>query len=106
MAQMRDLIARTRAGRIRSSEIADSTITVSSLGERGVEALYGIIYPPQVAIVGVGKVVVRPWVIDGAIGPRSVVTITLAADHRVSDGHAGALFLAEIGKVLQEPNKL
>jgi pyruvate dehydrogenase E2 component (dihydrolipoamide acetyltransferase) len=106
MAQMRDLIARTRAGRIRSSEIADSTISVSSLGERGVEALYGIIYPPQVAIVGVGKVVVRPWVVDGAIGPRSVVTITLAADHRVSDGHAGALFLVEIGKLLQEPDKL
>lgn len=106
MARMRDLIARTRAGRIRSSEIADPTITVSSLGERGVEALYGVIYPPQVAIVGLGKVVVRPWVIDGAIGPRSVVTITLAADHRVSDGHAGALFIAEIGKSLQEPDKL
>ena len=106
MARMRDLIARTRAGRIRSSEIADPTITVSSLGERGVDALYGVIYPPQVAIVGFGKVVVRPWVIDGAIGPRSVVTITLAADHRVSDGHVGALFLAEIGKLLQEPYKL
>jgi pyruvate dehydrogenase E2 component (dihydrolipoamide acetyltransferase) len=106
MARMRDLIARTRAGRIRSSEIADPTITVSSLGERGVDALYGVIYPPQVAIVGFGKVVVRPWVIDGAIGPRSVVTITLAADHRVSDGHVGALFLAEIGKLLQEPDKL
>ena len=106
MAQMRDLIQRMRAGRIRSSEIADATITVSSLGERGVEALYGIIYPPQVAIVGFGKVVQRPWVVDGAIGPRSVVTITLAADHRVSDGHAGALFLAEIGKLLQEPEKL
>ena len=106
MARMRDLIQRTRAGRIRSSEIADSTITISSLGERGVEALYGIIYPPQVAIVGFGKVVVRPWVIDGAIGPRSVVTITVAADHRVSDGHAGALFLAEVGKLLQEPDKL
>jgi len=106
MSRTRDLIQRTRAGRIRSSEIADPTITVSSLGERGVEALYGIIYPPQVAIVGFGKVVVRPWVVDGAIGPRSVVTITLAADHRVSDGHAGALFLAEIGKLLQEPDKL
>jgi pyruvate dehydrogenase E2 component (dihydrolipoamide acetyltransferase) len=106
MARMRDLIQRTRAGRIRSSEIADPTITVSSLGERGVEALYGIIYPPQVAIVGFGKVVQRPWVIDGAIGPRSVVTITLAADHRVTDGHAGALFLAEIGRLLQEPDKL
>ncbi len=106
MARMRDLVQRMRAGRIRSSEIADSTITVSSLGERGVEALYGIIYPPQVAIVGFGKVTVRPWVIDGAIGPRLIVTVTLSADHRVSDGHAGALFLAEVGKLLQEPEKL
>jgi pyruvate dehydrogenase E2 component (dihydrolipoamide acetyltransferase) len=106
MSRMRDLVQRTRAGRIRGSEISDPTITVSSLGERGVEALFGIIYPPQVAIVGIGKVVRRPWVIDGAIGPRSVVTITLSADHRVSDGHAGALFLAEIGKLLQEPEKL
>jgi pyruvate dehydrogenase E2 component (dihydrolipoyllysine-residue acetyltransferase) len=106
MIGMRDLVQRIRSGRIRSSEISDPTITVSSLGERGVEALYGIIYPPQVAIVGFGKVVARPWVVDGAVGPRSVVTITLAADHRVSDGHAGALFLAEIGKVLGEPEKL
>jgi pyruvate dehydrogenase E2 component (dihydrolipoamide acetyltransferase) len=106
MASMRDLVQRTRAGRIRSSELADSTITVSSLGERGVEALYGIIYPPQVAIIGFGKAVMRPWVVDGAIGPRSVVTITLSADHRVSDGHAGALFLAAIGDLLQEPEKL
>jgi pyruvate dehydrogenase E2 component (dihydrolipoamide acetyltransferase) len=106
MSRMRDLVQRTRAGRIRSSEIADPTITVSSLGERGVETLYGIIYPPQVAIVGFGKVVVRPWVIDGAIGPRSVITVTLSGDHRASDGHTGALFLAEIGKLLQEPSKL
>jgi pyruvate dehydrogenase E2 component (dihydrolipoamide acetyltransferase) len=106
MAHLRDLVQRMRSGRIRGSEIADATITVSSLGERGVEALYGVIYPPQVAIVGFGKVVLRPWVIDGAIGPRSVVTMTLAADHRVSDGHAGALFLAETAKLLQEPEKL
>jgi pyruvate dehydrogenase E2 component (dihydrolipoamide acetyltransferase) len=106
MARLRDLVQRVRAGRIRSSEMADPTITVSSLGERGVEELYGVIYPPQVAIVGFGKMVTRPWVIDGAVGPRPVVTITLAADHRVSDGHAGALFLAEIGKLLQEPDKL
>jgi pyruvate dehydrogenase E2 component (dihydrolipoamide acetyltransferase) len=106
MSGMRDLVQRTRAGRIRSSEISDPTITVTSLGERGVETLYGIIYPPQVAIVGFGKIVTRPWVVDGAIGPRSVVTITLSADHRVSDGHAGALFLAAIGRLLQEPEKL
>jgi pyruvate dehydrogenase E2 component (dihydrolipoamide acetyltransferase) len=106
MGRMRDLVQRTRAGRIRSSEISDPTITVSSLGERGVEALYGVIYPPQVAIVGMGKVVARPWVVDGAIAPRSVVTMTLSGDHRVTDGHAGALFLAEIGNLLQEPGNL
>lgn len=106
MSRMRDLVQRTRAGRIRSSEISDPTITVSSLGERGVEALYGVIYPPQVAIVGFGKIVTRPWAVDGAIGPRSLVTITLSGDHRVSSGHAGALFLAEIGKLIQEPDKL
>ncbi len=106
MSRMRDLVQRTRTGRIRSSEISDPTITVSSLGERGVETLYGIIYPPQVAIVGFGKAVARPWVIDGAVGPRSIIDITLSGDHRVTDGHAGALFLAEIGKLLREPGKL
>lgn len=106
MRQMRELVQRVRAGRIRSSEIADPTITVSSLGERGVEQLFGIIYPPQVAILGFGKVVVRPCVVDGHILARPVVSATLAADHRVTDGHAGALFLAEIERLLQEPDKL
>jgi pyruvate dehydrogenase E2 component (dihydrolipoamide acetyltransferase) len=106
MGQMRDLVQRMRAGRIRSSEISDPTLTVSSLGERGVDALYGIIYPPQVAIVGMGRVVARPWIVDGAVVPRSVVTMTLSGDHRVTDGHAGALFLAEIGRLLLEPGKL
>ena len=106
MAAMRDLIQRTRAGRIRGSEIADPTITVSSLGERGVEALYGVIYPPQVAIIGVGKVITRPWVVGKRVTARPIVTITLSADHRVSDGHAGAQFLAAIGEQLEEPDKL
>jgi pyruvate dehydrogenase E2 component (dihydrolipoamide acetyltransferase) len=106
MRQMRELVQRVRAGRIRSSEIADPTITVSSLGERGVEQLFGIIYPPQVAILGLGKVATRPWMVDGRILARPVVSATLAADHRVTDGHAGALFLAEIERLLQEPDKL
>jgi pyruvate dehydrogenase E2 component (dihydrolipoamide acetyltransferase) len=106
MARLRDLTQRMRSGRIRSSEISDPTITVSSLGDRGVEALYGIIYPPQVAIIGFGRVGTRPWVADGVIEPRSIVTTTLSADHRVSDGHAGALLLTEIGKKLQDPDSL
>ncbi len=106
MRQMRELVQRVRAGRIRSSEIADPTITVSSLGERGVEQLFGIIYPPQVAIVGFGKVTSRPWIVGYIIVARPVVGATLAADHRVTDGHAGALFLSEIERLLQEPDKL
>jgi pyruvate dehydrogenase E2 component (dihydrolipoamide acetyltransferase) len=103
---MRDLISRVRAGRFRSSELADPTITVSSLGERGVEALWGVIYPPQVAIVGFGKVTPAPRAVGDALAVRPVVVTTLAADHRVSDGHRGALFLARIGDLLQKPEAL
>ncbi len=106
MARLRDLVARVRAGTLRSSELADPTVTVSSLGERGVESMFSIIYPPQVAILGFGKVVQRPWPDAGKIALRPVVTVTLAGDHRVSDGHRGALFLNEIGRLLQEPEAL
>jgi pyruvate dehydrogenase E2 component (dihydrolipoamide acetyltransferase) len=106
MARLRDLVARARAGQLRSSELADPTITVSSLGERGVDRLYGVIYPPQVAIVGFGTPSARPWVLDGRVVPRTVVTATLAADHRHSDGHRGALFLSRLGQRLQEPETL
>lgn len=106
MAAMRDLVARVRAGRFRATELSDPTITVSSLGERGVDALFGVIYPPQVAIVGFGMPAERPWIENGTVAPRRIVTATLAADHRVSDGHRGALFLNEIDRLLQEPEKL
>jgi pyruvate dehydrogenase E2 component (dihydrolipoamide acetyltransferase) len=106
MAKMRDLVARVRAGRFRSSEIADPTITVTSLGDRGVDAVWGVIYPPQVAIVGFGRILVRPWIVDGAVTARPTVCVTLAADHRVSDGHKGALFLERIGQLLAEPASL
>ncbi|MGB8853078.1 MAG: dihydrolipoamide acetyltransferase family protein [Pirellulales bacterium] len=106
MDGVRDLTARARAGRMKSSDLADSTITVTSLGDRGVESVYGVIYPPQVAIVGFGTIVQRPWVVDGDVRPRPVVTATLAADHRVSDGHRGGLFLEAIAQLLQEPEKL
>jgi pyruvate dehydrogenase E2 component (dihydrolipoamide acetyltransferase) len=104
MDAMRDMVARTRSGRLRNSEITQGTITISSLGETGVDALFGVIYPPQVALVGFGAPRVRPMVRDGTVQPRLAVTATLAADHRVSDGRRGALFLAEIDRLLQEPD--
>jgi pyruvate dehydrogenase E2 component (dihydrolipoamide acetyltransferase) len=106
MAALRDLIARVRGGRLRSSEMADSTITLTSLGEQGVAQVFGVIYPPQVAIVGLGKITERPRVAAGTVAVRQVLTASLAADHRVSDGHRGALFLAALDRLLQEPEKL
>jgi pyruvate dehydrogenase E2 component (dihydrolipoamide acetyltransferase) len=106
MRNLRDLVNRARSGSLRSSELADATITVTSLGEEGVEAVFGIIYPPQVALVGFGKVVERPWVVEGRVVPRPLVTATLSADHRVCDGHRGALYLAAVERLLLEPGKL
>lgn len=106
MDAMRDLTSRVRAGRLRSSEMTDSTITVSSLGERGVATMFGVIYPPQVALIGFGTPTDRPWCADGTVASRRAVTVTLAADHRVTDGHQGALFLTSIDRRLQEPENL
>jgi pyruvate dehydrogenase E2 component (dihydrolipoamide acetyltransferase) len=106
MAHLRDLVARARVGRLRSSEISDSTITVSSLGERGVDALFGVIYPPQVAILGFGRIARKPLAVGDEVKVRPLMTVSLAADHRVSDGHLGSLFLNEIAALLQEPERL
>jgi len=106
MSEMRGLVQRARAGGLRSSELASPTVTVTSLGERGAEAVMGIIYPPQVALIGFGMVVTRPWVVGSRIEPRPVVTVSLAADHRASDGHTGALLLNAIEQLLQNPEKL
>ena len=106
MAAMRDLVARTRAGRLRNSEVTTGTLTISSLGENGVDALFGVIYPPQVALVGFGSPRPEPLARDGSVAARLCVTATLAADHRVSDGRRGATFLAEIDRLLQEPDTL
>jgi len=106
MKSFRDLVQRARAGSLRSSELSDPTITATSLGEQGVEAVFGVIYPPQVALVGFGKIVDRPWASERQITVRSALTATLSGDHRVSDGHRGGLFLAAIERLLQEPSQL
>jgi len=106
MTALRDLVQRARAGGLRSSELSDPTVTVTSLGDRGAESVLGVIYPPQVAIVGFGGIVVRPWVCGSVVLPRPVVVVTLAADHRASDGHVGGKLLAAIDRGLQDPATL
>jgi pyruvate dehydrogenase E2 component (dihydrolipoamide acetyltransferase) len=106
MRGLSDLVGRARALSLRSSEMSDATVTVTNLGDQGVELVHGVIYPPQVALIGFGKVTDRPWVEDGKVVVAPVVTASLAADHRASDGHRGALFLIELARALQEPEKL
>ncbi|HEY7547191.1 MAG TPA: dihydrolipoamide acetyltransferase family protein [Blastocatellia bacterium] len=106
MKNFRDLVGRARAGTLRASEVSDPTITVTSLGEMGVETVFGIIYPPQTALVGFGKIVERPWVVEGQVAVRHIVNASLSADHRVSDGHKGGLFLAAVDRLLQKPESL
>jgi pyruvate dehydrogenase E2 component (dihydrolipoamide acetyltransferase) len=106
MAAMSDLVMRTRSGKLRSSELTDATITVTSLGEQGVDTVYGVIYPPQVALVGFGDIVERPVAIDDMIVVRPVIRATLSADHRASVGHRGGIFLRRVRDLLQRPDAL
>jgi pyruvate dehydrogenase E2 component (dihydrolipoamide acetyltransferase) len=106
MRELLDLVKRTRAGVLRSSEVSDATITVTNLGDQGVESVFGVIYPPQVALVGFGRLLERPWTVDGAVATRPLVTASLSADHRASDGHRGGRFLAAVDQLLQKPEAL
>lgn len=106
MEALNDVTLRSRNGKLRSSELTDSTITVTSLGERGVEKVFGVIYPPQVALVGFGRIVDKCWADKGMMGVRPVLTATLAGDHRATDGRIGARFLQSINDHLQHPDQL
>ena len=106
MERLVDLIECTRTGHLRGSEMTDATVSVTSLGDRGVRTVYGVIYPPQVALIGFGRISERPWAEDGMLGVRRCVTATLAADHRATDGHQGALFLEALNRHLNLPETL
>ncbi|MET8946861.1 2-oxo acid dehydrogenase subunit E2 [Streptomyces sp. NPDC004542] len=105
MAGLKDLVQRARRGRLRGSEMSGATLTVTSLGDQGVETVFGVIHPPQVALVGFGAVVERPWATGGMLGVRPVVTATLAADHRATDGAVGARYLTAVDRLLQKPEE-
>ena len=106
MEDLRAVVTRARAGRLRASELAAPTIILTSLGDSAVDAVFPIIQPPQVAIVGAGAVAERPWVVAGSVVPRQVLTLALGADHRVTDGRLGAQFLAGIAAKLVDPASL
>ncbi|MFG2549383.1 dihydrolipoamide acetyltransferase family protein [Streptomyces sp. NPDC048581] len=106
MTALKDLVTRARTGRLRGSEVSDATVTVTNLGDQGVETVFGVIHPPQVALVGFGRVVDRACAVDGLLGVRPVVTATLSADHRATDGAVGARYLMAVTRLLQNPEQL
>jgi pyruvate dehydrogenase E2 component (dihydrolipoamide acetyltransferase) len=103
MRELRDATARARQGTLRATDVSEATLTMTSLGETGVETVYGVIYPPQVALVGFGRVSDRAHAEDGLLGVRPMLTVTLSADHRASDGQRGARFLAAVARALESP---
>lgn len=94
MKNLSDLVARTREGKLRDREMSDPTITITNLGDLGVDAVFGVIYPPQVALLGFGK-----------IGENQAISMTLSADHRVTNGLSGSRFLNTIKQLLEDPEK-
>lgn len=106
MEAVNDIIPRARAFKLRSSEISQSTFTITSLGDGGAEKVFGLIYPPQVGIVGFGEISDQPFAENGMLGIHPVVDVTLAADHRATDGLVGSKFLAALNRYLQNPENL
>jgi pyruvate dehydrogenase E2 component (dihydrolipoamide acetyltransferase) len=106
MAELRDLVTRARSGHLRPSELTGASLTVTNLGEQGVETVFGVIVPPQVALVGFGAVREEPWAEHGMVGACPVIHASLAADHRATDGRVGARFLDAVAKELQRPEEL
>lgn len=106
MERLRDLVARVRGGRLRSSELSQGTVTFSNLGEETADSILPLIYPPQVAIIGCGQIAERPWADHGTVVVRRTLTVSVAGDHRVSDGRRAAQFLTHFQQLLQSPEKL
>jgi pyruvate dehydrogenase E2 component (dihydrolipoamide acetyltransferase) len=101
-----DLIDRARAQRLRQEEMSGATFTVSNLGTYGVREFSAIINPPQVAIIAVASAEKRPAVKNGQILPRTMLSLTLSADHRVVDGATAAEFLRTLRSLLEEPGMM
>lgn len=106
MHALRTLVERARRGRLRGADLSPATATITNLGERGADAVLGLINPPQVALVGFGAVVDQVRAVDGKAVVRRGLTATLSGDHRATDGHAGSRFLAALADALARPDHL
>jgi pyruvate dehydrogenase E2 component (dihydrolipoamide acetyltransferase) len=101
-----DLAERARTGRLKQDEMTGATFTVSNLGMYGVRDFSAIINPPEVGILAVSAADRRPAVRDNQVVPRTIMTVTLSADHRAVDGASAAEFLRTLQQLLEEPGMM
>jgi pyruvate dehydrogenase E2 component (dihydrolipoamide acetyltransferase) len=102
--ESKDLASRAREGKLQPDEYQGGTITVSNMGMFGIESFTAIINPPQAAIVAVSSIAKRPdYDENGEIVPASMMKLTLSADHRIANGRDGALYMAEVKRILENP---
>ena len=92
-----------RNGRLRPDDVQGGSFTISNLGMYGVDAFQAIVNAPQAAILAVGRTAERPWVVDGSLAVRPVLTMSVSFDHRVVDGARGAEFLDTLASLIEEP---
>lgn len=104
--ELKDLIKRARESHLRSIELTEGTLTITNLGDLGADQVFGVIFPPQVALLGFGRVRQDAIIKDSSVHTGFCVNITLSADHRVSDGLSGARFLQCITSYLTQPSLL
>ena len=101
-----DLLIRTRKSELKNQELTQGTITVTNVGDLGSHEVFGIIFPPQVALVGLGRIHKTAVEDNNLIRSGFVIDVTLSADHRVTDGLSGSRFLAQIEKIFLNPSML
>jgi pyruvate dehydrogenase E2 component (dihydrolipoamide acetyltransferase) len=95
--------AAARAGRLGPAELTGGTITINNYGVFGVDGSAAIINHPEVAIIGLGRIIDRPWVVDGQLAVRKITELTLAFDHRVCDGGTAGGFLRQLADYIEDP---
>jgi len=101
----RDVFERARVGKLRPSDIADATFTISNLGMYQVDQFSAIITPPQAGILAVGGIADRVVAVEGRAEVRAMMTVTISCDHRVADGARAALFLGDLQDAVADPEK-
>lgn len=104
--ETQDLISRARENKLKREEVGNASLTITNLGMYGVDSFAAIINPPETTILALGRIAPRPWVVNGVIAVRSMMTATLSCDHRVIDGVIGGQFLQRFRTILENPHLL